>query len=162
MLAVDPFVMKLLLGLYAIAVLIALAALLRWERRELARQGKAGAWRTVRLAAIPIALATAAAIIVPVRLVSGMEAMLVFYLLLLTAAPLVWIGLHWLVGRMTRPALSFADALQLAVTLPAFAVLVALIAHQLQPVAIALSRDARPAERPHVPQPPDATVVAPR
>jgi hypothetical protein len=137
--AIDPFVMKLLLGVFAVAVLIALAALLRWERREFARQGKAAAWRTVRLATIPIAAVTAATIIVPARSISGMEALFVVYALLFTAAPVVWFGLHWLVGRMTRPALTFGDSFQLAVMLPAFAIAVIVVAHQLQPFAVALA-----------------------
>jgi hypothetical protein len=148
---IDPFVMKLLLGLFAVAVVIAFGAMLRWEWREFARRGKAAAWRNVRLAAIPIAALTAATIVVPTRSISGMEALGVFYLLLFTAAPLVWFGLHWLAGRMTRPALSFGDSFQLAVMLPAFAIAVSVVAHQLQPLAVALALDPQRVERAAVP-----------
>jgi hypothetical protein len=138
-----PDVMRVLLAAFAVAVLIAGVAVLRWERRELVQRGKGRAWRVVRLATVPIALATVAALVLPAGAVSGMEALGVFYLLLFTAAPLAWFGLHWLVGRMTRPPLSFADSLQLAVLPPAFAIAVALGAQALQPVgwSIALAAE---------------------
>lgn len=132
--------MLALLAAYGLAVVVALIFVLRWERREFARTGKARAWRTVRLATVPIALVTAAAVIVPTRRISGMEALGVFYLLLFTAAPLLWVGLHALAGRLARPRLGTWDVLQLALLPPAFAIAAAIVAHQLQPVAWAFLR----------------------
>jgi hypothetical protein len=131
-----PLATSILLGLFAVAVVIAFAFFLRWEKQEFSRRGLARAWLRVRLAAIPIALATAAAIVVPARGVSGMEALAVFYLLLFTAAPLIWFGLHWLVGRMGAQKLAFGDSFQLAIMLPAFAIAVSVAAHQLQPLLV--------------------------
>jgi len=129
-----PLATSILLWLFAVAVVIAFVVFLRWEKQEFTRRGLQRAWLRMRLAAIPIAIATVAAIVVPARGVSGMEALAVFYLLLFTAAPLVWFGLHWLVGRMGAQKLAFGDSFQLAIMLPAFAIAVSVVAHQLQPL----------------------------
>jgi hypothetical protein len=139
MTTLDPSaVMFGLLGIFGLAVVVAMVFVLRWERQEFTRAGKGRAWLVVRLATVPITLLTVAAVVLPVRAVSGMEALAVFYLLMFTLAPLVWVAAHWLVGRALRPALPFIDALQLAMTPPVFAIAAALLAHQLQPLAMSI------------------------
>ncbi|CAG0986159.1 hypothetical protein MTYP_02026 [Methylophilaceae bacterium] len=81
-----------LLVLFAILSLVALVFLLRWEHHYFLKLNKGNAWLRVRLATIPIALATAAIIIIPARSTSGMEALAFFYILLLTVAPIFWFG----------------------------------------------------------------------
>jgi hypothetical protein len=127
-----------LLGIFGLAVVVAMIFVLRWERAEFTRAGKGRAWLIVRVATVPITLLTIAAVVLPVRAVSGMEALAVFYLLLFTLAPVLWVGSHWLVGRAVRPALPFIDALQLAVMPPVFAIGAALLAQQLQPLAVSI------------------------
>lgn len=127
-----------MLGLLAAFALVALAVLgvvLAYERRAFARDGKARAWLFVRVAALPLLAATVAVVLLPARAISGMEALAAFYGLLFTAAPLVWFGGHWLVGRAARPALTSAESLRLAATLPAFLIASALVAQALQPFA---------------------------
>ena len=128
-------VMLALLGGFVLAALAVLGVVLAYERRTFARDGKARAWTTVRLAALPLLVATVAVVLLPARAISGMEALAAFYGLLFTAAPLVWFGGHWLVGRAVRPALSAAESFRLAATLPAFLIASALVAQTLQPVA---------------------------
>jgi hypothetical protein len=128
-----PF--PVLLAIFAIASLLALALLMRWERRRFLRMGKGGAWLPVRLATIPIALATAALIVVPARSASGMEALAVFYALLFTIAPVFWFGAHWLVGRFVQPPLSFGESAQIAVSPLALGIALSWVAHALQPIA---------------------------
>jgi len=141
----ESAVMVALFAAFGVAVLIALAVFLRWERAQLARSGKGRSWSIVRLATIPIALASAATVALPARSVSGMEGLAVSYALLFTAAPLTWFGLHWLVGRATRPPLTAGESFQLALLPLAFAIAVSIVAHQLQPVAWAIARSAESA-----------------
>lgn len=138
-------VLLALLGAFALGVVAALVIFLRWERQQMARSGKARAWLVLRLATIPIAALSIAAIWLPTQSVGGMEGLAVFYLLLFTAAPLVWFGLHWLVGRVARPQLTAGESLQMALFLPAFAIAASIVAHQLQPVAWAIARSAESA-----------------
>jgi hypothetical protein len=67
-----------------------------------------------------------------------MEGLAVFYLLLLTAAPLVWFGVHWAVGRLARPQLSFADSARIAGLPLLYAAALAAIAPLLQSLAWSL------------------------
>lgn len=129
----HPF--YLLLALFALASLLALAWLVRWERRHFVALNKGGAWLWVRLSTIPIALLTAAMVIVPARSVSGMEALGVFYVLLLTAAPAFWFIAHWLVGKCVRPALSFRESALIAGSPLLLCLLLSQLAHVLQPIA---------------------------
>jgi hypothetical protein len=124
-----------LLAVFAVAAFLALVLLMRWERRRFLRMGKGGAWLPVRLATIPIALATAALIVVPARSTSGMEGLAVAYALLLAVAPVFWFGAHWLVGRLVRPPLSFGESAQIAGSPLALAIALSWAAHALQPVA---------------------------
>lgn len=134
-------VMPGLFAAFALTALVALVLALRWERREFTRAGKGRSWLVVRLATLPIALVTAAIVVLPARAVSGMEALGVFYVLLLTAVPLAWLGLHALAGRLARPRLGGWDVVQLAVAPIAFVIAVALVAHQLQPLAWSIARE---------------------
>jgi hypothetical protein len=124
-----------LLAIFAVASLVALALLVRWERRRFLGMGKGSAWLAVRLATIPIALATAALVVVPAQSTRGMEGLAVFYALLLAVAPAFWFGAHWTVGRLARPPLSFGESAQIAGSPLVLVVALAAAAHALQPVA---------------------------
>jgi hypothetical protein len=104
----------ILLALYGVLCLVALGMLVRWEHRRHQRQGKRSAWLRVRLATIPIALAT--------------------------AAPLFWFGAHWVVGRFARPPLRFSESAAIAGSPIVLAIALAVLAHQLQPLAWSVLR----------------------
>lgn len=128
-----PF--HILLVLFAILSLVALVLMLRWERRNFIQHGKGSAWLLVRLATIPIALATAALIIIPARGTSGMEGLAVFYFLLLVIAPGFWFGAHWLVGKFVQPTLDFKESVWIAGSPIALIIVLTMVAHTLQPIA---------------------------
>jgi len=128
----HPF--HLLLGLFAVLSLVALVLLLRWERGYFRQRGKHEAWLPVRLASIPIALVTAAAVIIPARGTSGMEGLAVFYILLFTMAPVFWFGAHWLVGKLVTPSLGFGESAQIAGSPILLCVALSAVAHTLQPI----------------------------
>jgi hypothetical protein len=132
-----------LLAAFGVIVVAAFGVLLVYERRRFARMGKLAAWRRVRLAGIPIAAVTAAAVALPTRAVGGMEALAVLYGLLFTLAPALWLGGHWLAGRAGRPPLTARESLCLALTVPAFGIGAVLVAHWLQPIAWAIVRAAQ-------------------
>jgi hypothetical protein len=134
----PPF--HMLLVLFAILSLVALAMLIRWERRKFIQLGKGGAWLAVRITTIPVALATAALVIIPARSTSGMEGLAVFYILLITAAPIFWFGGHWLVGKFSRPPLSFKETAQIAGSPLLLGFVIAWIAPILQSAAWFLLR----------------------
>lgn len=129
-----------LLSLFALFGLLAFGFLMRWERRYFQRCGKAGAWLLVRLATIPITLATLALVIIPAR--SGMEGLALFYVMLLVVAPPFWFGAHWWVGKLARPPLAFGESLQIAGSPILFGLALSAIAHALQPFAWSLLRSA--------------------
>jgi hypothetical protein len=79
-------------GLGAALVLVMAFFILRAERRGYVRSGRQRGWLAVRLATLPVA---ALAVAIPLgvsRQISGMEALAWFYILLFTAAPLVYFG----------------------------------------------------------------------
>jgi hypothetical protein len=132
---------QLFIGLaaaFGVLVVAAFGVLLFYERRRYARMGKQTAWLRVRLAGIPIAAVTTAAVALPTRAVGGMEALAVLYGLLFTLAPAMWLGGHWLAGRAGRPPLTARESLWLALTVPAFGIGAVLVAHWLQPIAWAI------------------------
>lgn len=131
-----------LLVLFALAALAALVVMLRYERRYFSQRGQGGAWLAVRIATVPIALATAALIIVPSTSISGAEALAVFYFMLLIVAPAFWFGAHWMVGRFTRPQLRFNESGLIAGTPIALALGLVSVAHALQPFAWMFLRNA--------------------
>lgn len=96
---IDPEVLPYW-AVLAVLALVAIVVALYLERRGFAIRGKGGAWLVLRLASLPIVAVTAAAVVFPARTVSGMEGLAAFYLLLVTAGPAVYFGLHWLVGRI--------------------------------------------------------------
>ena len=130
----------IVLVLFAILSLVGFGFLIRWERRQYMARGLAGSWLAVRLSTIPIAFATAALVVIPARSTSGMEGLAVLYLLLFSAAPIVWFGSHWLVGRISRPPMLFADSARVAGSPIVYLITVAMIAHLLQSLAWSLLR----------------------
>lgn len=130
----------MMLILFAAAALAGFAYVVRWERRQFLARGLAGAWLKVRLSSIPIALLAAVLVAVPARNTSGMEGLAVFYVLLLTAAPLFWFGAHWAVGRLARPQLAAADSARIAASPIAYALALAAAAPTLQSLAWSLLR----------------------
>jgi len=136
----HPF--QVLLVLFAGLSIAAFVVLLRWERARFTRLGKGNAWWVVRLASIPIAAGSAALVLIPASNTRGMEGLAVFYILLLTLAPMFWFGAHWLAGRLAHPRLSGGEAAQIAVSPIALAIVLVLLAHKLQPMAWSLLRSA--------------------
>lgn len=134
----DDF--QLLIGLFAGLSLVALVFLLRWERGYFQQRGKREAWLPVRLATIPIALVTAAAVIIPARGTSGMEGLAVFYILLFTLAPLFWFGAHWVAGKLVTPRLAFGESAQIAASPILFCLGLSMVAHTLQRIAWSVLR----------------------
>lgn len=129
----HPF--HILLTLFVILCFVALGFLVRWERGVFIARGKRGAWLAARIATIPIALVTAALVIVPAVTTRGPEALAVFYLLLLILAPVFWFGIHWIVGRCTRPPLTFAESALIAGSPLLLGLAAVSLAHTLQPIA---------------------------
>lgn len=87
-------------GVLAVLALVAIGFFIRSESRVFAKRDRHRPWLLLRLATIPIALLAAVAVFLPARAVRGPEALGAFYLLLFTAAPLVYFGLHWMVGKI--------------------------------------------------------------
>ncbi|HEY1076959.1 MAG TPA: hypothetical protein VGE51_09765 [Fontimonas sp.] len=129
----HPF--HVLLTIFAALCLLGFGLMLLWERRQFRQRGLGGPWLVVRLASIPLALLTAALVILPARSTSGMEGLGVFYVMLLVVAPPLWVGAHWLVGKIVRPALSFNDALWIAASPILFVMAVSVLAPMLQRIA---------------------------
>jgi hypothetical protein len=99
------------------AGLLALMLLVLWlESRYFARTRRTGSWAAVRLASLVAAPVAVMLLFLPARAVSGMEALAVFYLSMLTVTPLVWFGAHLWAGRSVRPALSLPESLALAMS----------------------------------------------
>ena len=133
----NPMLVSLIL-----LCLVALPLLLRWERGRFQALGKGAAWLPMRVASVPIAALTAALVVLPALAVPGMEALAVFYALLLVVAPLFWFGAHYVVGRLVRPALLFGESARIA-ALPVVAVIgIALLSQWLQPLVWSVWRAA--------------------
>jgi len=128
------------LMLFAVAALIGFVYVVRWECRQFVARDLARSWLMVRLSSIPAALLVAALVVIPARATSGMEALAVFYLLLLIAAPAVWFGAHWAVGRLARPQLAFVDSARIAGLPLVYALALAAIAPTLQSLTWSLLR----------------------
>lgn len=119
-------------GFVGVMVLLAIGAILFQERRHFGRQGKTGSWQSMRLLGLFVLLPlTVGVVVIPARMVSGMEALAIFYVALLIIAPLVWFAGHMLAGRLLRPAFSKGESLSLGasglliVLLPAIAMTLA-------------------------------------
>ena len=134
----HPF--HLMLLLFVAAALLGFVFVVRWERRQYLARGLSSAWLIVRLSSIPTALLAAALVAIPAQSTPGMEGLAVFYLLLLTAAPVFWFGAHRVVGRLTKPKLSFTDSARIAGLPLLYALTVAAVASSLQTPAWMLLR----------------------
>ena len=100
----------LLWGAVFLSILTAIVWVLRYEKRRFQSLGKGRSWLWLRLLYLPFAALTALVVVVPARLVSGPEALAVFYIGLLTVGPLSWFGLHWLAGVLVSPRLTRAES----------------------------------------------------
>ncbi|MBK8063321.1 MAG: hypothetical protein IPK29_04000 [Betaproteobacteria bacterium] len=129
-----------MLVLFAAAALVGFGYVIRWERRRYVARDLGDAWFKVRLSSIPAALLAAGVALIPALATSGMEALAIFYLLLLVAAPILWFGVHWAVGRLARPPLAFADSARIAASPLVYALVLAAIAPTLQSIAWTLLR----------------------
>lgn len=120
----------------AAAVVVAVMALVLWlEHRLMRAQGKAGSWLVVRVASWVAGPMAALAVVLPARSVSGLEGLAVFYALLFTVAPLIWLGVHLGLGTRLRPALTFGEAVGLSLSGLVVLVLPALALYQaLEPL----------------------------
>ena len=118
-------------GFVGVMVLMAIGAILFQERRHFGRQGKAGSWLSMRLLGLLLLPITVGVVIIPARMISGMEALAVFYAALFILAPLVWFAGHMFAGRLLRPGFSRGESLFLGASgllillLPAIAVTLA-------------------------------------
>ena len=141
-------------GVLALVVLAVIGLGLRAERRAYAKRGLAGPWLYLRVATIPIALATAAAVWFPARAVGGPEALAVFYGLLFLGAPVLYFGLHRLVGKFV--SLAAGDSFAIGATGLAILIGPALAAQFAQPWVFQFARgvtDVRRALAPEKPVP---------
>lgn len=129
-----------LLALFVTLGLVAFGYLLRWERRHFLGRDKGGAWLRVRLSTIPIALGLAALVIIPARNTTGMEALGVFYILLLGVGPFFWFGAHWIAGKLGSTRLTFGESALIAGSPLVLGLVLVQVAHMLQPLAWLLLR----------------------
>lgn len=125
-------------SVFALLVAVAVLVAIFFERRRYAAQNMAGAWLFVRLATLPIAAAAAAAVVIPARAVGGPEALAAFYLLAVTAGPLVYFGLHWFAGLVA--GLARKDALAIGLSGLLMVLVPVLLANQVQPWVFDLAR----------------------
>lgn len=101
---------------------------------------KGRGWVWLRLLSLPFAALTALIVVVPARLVSGPEALVVFYLGLVTVGPPSWFGLHWLAGAMLSPRLTRAESNRVAITGMAIVLVPLLVISRLQGPAFTTSQ----------------------
>ena len=93
----------------AVAALVVIALGIRAEGRWFAARSKRGPWLTLRICTIPIAIATVGLVLMVTRAVRGPEALLAFFAMLLTGAPLFYFGMHWIVARWLKPRLETGE-----------------------------------------------------
>jgi len=115
------------------AALIAIGFAIRAERRWFAARGKAGPWLWLRVSTIPIGILTVLAIILPARIIGGEMALAAFYLLMFSAGPLVYFGLHRMVGSLLRPQLTSQEITRVGLSGLMMSVGPAMLAQILQP-----------------------------
>lgn len=139
--AARPLFDLLAWGFVFLLVLAGIGAALFMERRGFARRGKGGGWLKLRLLALPLLGITAAAVVLPARSISGMEALAVFYGALFTVGPLVWFGGHVLLGRLIRPVFTTKESAGVAFSGLGLLLAPALVASLAQePIALASHR----------------------
>jgi hypothetical protein len=115
-----------------LAILLGLFFWLRSERRSFSKQDKTGSWLWLRIWYLPILIITAITVVLPSYAVSGMEALVYFYIALFTLGPLVWFGLHVLIGKCLTPAFTRSESLALAMSGLGFIIVSALLINALQ------------------------------
>ncbi|WP_153144662.1 hypothetical protein [Dechloromonas sp. H13] len=125
-------------SVFALLMVIAVLVAVFYERRRFAAQNQAGAWLFVRLATLPIAAAATAAVVIPARAIGGPEALAAFYLLAITAGPLVYFGLHWFAGLAA--GLARKDGLAIGLSGLLMVLVPVLLANQVQPWVFNLAR----------------------
>lgn len=118
--------------------LVGIGFAVRAEGRAYAARGRGRAWGMLRFATLPIALATVAAVILPARAVGGPEALAAFYLLMFTAGPAVYFGLHWVGGRIL--GLAKGEAVRIAASGLAMVLVPVLLANVLQAQTFEVAR----------------------
>ena len=105
----PPAALPYVWAVLAAAALIGIWIGIRAEGRWFAARSKGGAWLTLRICTIPIAIATAGLVLIVTRAVSGPEALLAFFAMLLTGAPLFYFGMHWIAARWLKPRLTTGE-----------------------------------------------------
>ncbi len=104
-------------ALWGGAIFIILAGviwMLRHEKRSFDMRGKGRSWLWMRVLSLPMLGLTGLAIVLPARSISGMEALGVFYIALVTVGPLTWFGLHALAGALLSPRLTRSESMGMA------------------------------------------------
>lgn len=153
----------LIWGLFAALVVCGWVVGLWVEYRHYQRQGKARSWKIMRLALLPFLAVVVAAVILPARWTHGPEALGVFYVGLLIVAPLLWWGLHHVLGQWISPALSRGESAGLAWMALGALLLPVLLANQLHGPLFALSEQWQTAQRRQALQAPlPLTITPPR
>ncbi len=95
-------------------ILVGIGFMLRFEKRQYQSLGKPGSWLWLRLWSMPILVLTVLALVVPARIISGPEALAYFYIALFTLAPIIWFGLHRIIGSMLTPSLTKRESTNIA------------------------------------------------
>ncbi len=95
-------------------ILVAIGFALRFEKRKYQSLGKFSSWLWLRLWSLPILTLTIVVVLVPARIISGPEALAYFYIALFTLAPLVWFGMHRIIGPMLTPSLTKGESTGMA------------------------------------------------
>jgi hypothetical protein len=126
----HPF--HLLLSVFSLIALVTFAYLMRYERANFIIKGKGNSWLRVRISSVPIAFVVFALVIIPTGSISGMEGLVVFYVLMFSVIPIIWFAGHWLIGKSANPPLSFAESATIAGSPLVFLLVTAYVAHVLQ------------------------------
>ncbi len=100
----------------AIGVFAIMGLALFVESRFFKKSHRVGSWLALRFVTLLMLPLMAAILVLPARSVSGMEGLAVFYLVLLTIAPVLWFGSHVLGGRLMDPAIKAGESVALAIS----------------------------------------------
>lgn len=123
LLSEAPPVARATWAVAAAMVLALLAALLFLERKAYGIIGREKPWLALRLGWLPIVVATGAGVMFAIPVKSGMESLAWLFILAATLGPLLYFGLHVLVGRAlglnTKESLALAATGLLILVVPA-------------------------------------------